>query len=124
MNALLIQLVMSVPAAVILIILLLLVAGLIGYLTAWYYAKSVYTPVIKKLEDEKVQLNREIDRLRDEISKLKIEMEKSNKKISNPQFMEKAPKDIIGKETEKFKQSSHSLKILYDQLEKMQEIKK
>ncbi len=60
MNALLVQQIISVPVAVILIIVLLLVAGLIGYLTAWYYAKSVYTPVIKKLEDEKVQLNREI----------------------------------------------------------------
>ena len=66
----------------------------------------------------------EIKRLRDEISKLKIEMEKSNKKISNPQFMEKAPKDIIDKESEKFEQASNALKILYDQLEKMQEIKK
>ena len=50
MNTLLILQVMSVAAAVILIIVLLLVAGLIGYLTAWYYARSVYTPVIKKLE--------------------------------------------------------------------------
>lgn len=71
-----------------------------------------------------IDIELEIKRLRDEISKLKIEVEKSNKKISNPQFMEKAPKDIIGKESEKFEQSNHALKILYDQLEKMQEIKK
>ncbi|MCL5072223.1 MAG: valine--tRNA ligase [Actinobacteria bacterium] len=71
-----------------------------------------------------IDIELEIKRLRDEISRLKIEMEKSNKKISNPQFMEKAPKDIIGKESEKFKRSNHDLKILYDQLEKMQEIKK
>ena len=48
MNSLVILQVMSVAAATILIIALLLVAGLIGYLTAWYYAKSVYTPIIKK----------------------------------------------------------------------------
>ncbi len=71
-----------------------------------------------------IDIELEIKRLRDEISRLKIEIEKSNKKISNPQFMEKAPKDIIGKETEKFKQSSRTLKILFDQLEKMQELKK
>jgi valyl-tRNA synthetase len=71
-----------------------------------------------------IDIELEIKRLRDEISKLKIEMEKSNKKISNPQFMEKAPKDIIWKESEKFEQSSHTIRILYDQLEKMQEIKK
>jgi valyl-tRNA synthetase len=71
-----------------------------------------------------IDIELEIRRLRDEIFKLKIEVEKSNKKISNPQFMEKAPKDIIGKESEKFKQSSHALKILYDQLENIQEIKK
>lgn len=63
--------VMSKTAAIILIIALLLVAGVIGYLTAWFYAKSVYTPIIKGLEDDKVQLNREISGLKDEIVKLK-----------------------------------------------------
>jgi len=74
---------MSVPAAVVLIIALLLVAGLIGYFTAWYYAKSVYTPVIKKLEEEKVQLNREIEGLKENVAKLKSKIEDLNKKVDD-----------------------------------------
>jgi chromosome segregation ATPase len=83
MNSLLILQVMSVAASAILIIALLIVAGLIGYLTAWYYAKSVYTPIIKKLEEEKVQLNREIVGLKDNIVKLKGKIEELNKKVDD-----------------------------------------
>ena len=83
MNALLIQQVMSVPVAVILIIALLLVAGLVGYLTAWYYARSIYTPVIKKLEEEKVQLNREITGLKDNITRLKAKIADLDKKVDD-----------------------------------------
>jgi len=83
MNPLAILQVMSVTTAVLLIIVLLLVAGLIGYLTAWYYAKSVYTPVIKKLEDEKVQLNRQITGLKDEIARLKGKIADLEKKVDD-----------------------------------------
>jgi peptidoglycan hydrolase CwlO-like protein len=85
---------MSLTAAVLLTIALLLVAGLIGYLTAWYYAKSVYTPIIKKLEDEKVQLNREIAGLKDDITKLNGKIADLNKKI------EDLDKDVSEKERE------------------------
>ena len=94
MNSVLILQVMSVAASAILIIVLLLVAGLIGYLTAWYYAKSVYTPVIKKLEDEKIQLNREITGLKDDIVKLKSKVEDLNKKVDD------LDKDVSEKERE------------------------
>jgi peptidoglycan hydrolase CwlO-like protein len=94
MNSLVILQVMSVAAATILIIALLLVAGLIGYLTAWYYAKSVYTPIIKKLEDEKVQLNREISGLKDDIVKLRNKIEDLNKKVDD------LDKDVSEKERE------------------------
>jgi len=70
------------------------VAGLIGYLTAWYYAKSVYTPIIKKLEDEKVQLNRDIAGLKDNIVKLKSKIEDLNKKV------DELDKDVSEKERE------------------------
>ena len=85
---------MSLTAAVLLTIALLLVAGLIGYLTAWYYAKSVYTPIINKLEDEKVQLNREIAGLKDDITKLNGKIADLNKKI------EDLDKDVSEKERE------------------------
>ena len=83
MNSLIILQVMSVAASVLLIIFLLLVAGLIGYLTAWYYAKSVYTPVIKKLEDEKLQLNREISKLKEDIVRLKGKIGDLEKKVDD-----------------------------------------
>ena len=83
MNSLAILQVMSVTAAVLLIIVLLLIAGLIGYLTAWYYAKSVYTPVIKKLEDEKAQLNRQITGLKDDIVRLKGKIADLEKKVDD-----------------------------------------
>lgn len=85
---------MSVTSAVILIIALLLVAGLIGYLTAWYYARSIYTPIIKKLEDEKSQLNSEIARLKDDISSLKGKIEDLNKKV------DELDRDVSEKERE------------------------
>jgi len=74
---------MSVPVAVVLIIVLLLVAGLVGYLTAWYYGRSIYTPVIKKLEDEKVQLNREITGLKDNITRLKAKIADLEKRVDD-----------------------------------------
>jgi cell division protein FtsB len=70
MNAQSIFLVQSVTAAVIEIILLLLGAALIGFLTAWYYQKSVYTPVIKKLESEKDDLIRQVAILKNEKDEL------------------------------------------------------
>ena len=94
MGSLIILQVMSVTAAVILIIALLVVAGLIGYLTAWFYAKSVYTPIIKKLEDEKVQLNREISGLKDDIDKLESKIKGLNGKINDLE------KEISDKEKE------------------------
>ena len=70
MNPLSILLAQLVAGPVIEIILLLLIAGVIGYLTAWYYAKSVYTPIIRGLEEDKKELNRQISGLTDDIRKL------------------------------------------------------
>lgn len=94
MGSIIILQIMSVTAAVILIVGLLIVAGLIGYLTAWFYAKSVYTPIIKRLEEEKIQLNREISGLKDDISKLETKVSNLNKKIDTLE------KEIAEKEKE------------------------
>jgi hypothetical protein len=83
MNPLSIFLAQSVAGPVIEIVLLLLVAGLIGYLTAWYYAKSVYTPIIKGLEGDKKELNRQISGLLDDIKKLNGVVDNLNAKIAN-----------------------------------------
>jgi peptidoglycan hydrolase CwlO-like protein len=52
------------------IALLLLGAALIGFLIAWFYQKSVFTPIVKRLESEKEELNRKIDGLNRDISTL------------------------------------------------------
>ena len=82
MNFQFILLTQSVTAAVIEIILLLLGACLIGFLTAWYYQKSYFTPIIKKLEEEKEELNRRIDGLNKDIAGLKNDIAGLNTKIA------------------------------------------
>jgi chromosome segregation ATPase len=70
MNAQYILMTQSVTGAVVEIILLLIGAAIIGFLTAWYYQKHHYTPIIKQLEDEKADLIRQANGLRDDIKKL------------------------------------------------------
>ncbi len=94
MNPQIISIVLSTAGPVIFIILLLLVSGAIGYLTAWFYAKSVYNPVIKRLEDEKVQLNKQITGLKDDVSKLNKSVDGLNDKVK------KLEADLKGKEAE------------------------
>ena len=82
MNAQFIFLAQSVASAVIEIILLLLGAAAIGFITAWFYQKSVYTPVINRLEEEKEALNLKIDGLNRDITTLKNDISGLEKVIS------------------------------------------
>ncbi|MGA2405812.1 MAG: hypothetical protein ABSF81_03560 [Bacteroidales bacterium] len=81
MIQLLIQLTQTVTGAVITIVALLLVAVIIGYFTAWIYAKSVYTPVIKGLEADKNELNKQVAGLKEDVSSLNRKVDKLNDKI-------------------------------------------
>jgi peptidoglycan hydrolase CwlO-like protein len=81
MTPLFIQLAQSVTGAVITIVALLLVAVLIGYLTAWYYAKSVYTPIIKGLEAEKADLQKQVADLKENVNRLNKKVDELNDKI-------------------------------------------
>ena len=86
MNTSLILLLQSATSAMVEIALLILVAGLICFLTAWFYQKSVFTPIIKKLEAEKEDLNRKIVGLNNDISGLKgkiTELEKNTRDLEN-----------------------------------------
>jgi peptidoglycan hydrolase CwlO-like protein len=83
MNPQFIILAQSVTTAVIEIILLLLGACLIGFLTAWFYQKSYFTPIIKKLEAEKEELNRKIEGLNKDIAGLKNDISGLNSKIAD-----------------------------------------
>jgi len=71
----------SVTGAVITIVALLLVAAIIGYFTAWFYAKSVYTPIIKGLEEEKAELQKQVSQLKEEVKKLKDTVKELNEKV-------------------------------------------
>jgi peptidoglycan hydrolase CwlO-like protein len=84
----------SVTTAVIEIILLLLGACLIGFLTAWYYQKSHFTPIIEKLEAEKEELNRKIEGLNKDIAGLRNDIAGLNTKIAGLE------KTIAGKDKE------------------------
>jgi peptidoglycan hydrolase CwlO-like protein len=94
MKLLFILLAESVTGAVITIVALLLVAAIIGYFTAWLYAKSVYTPVIKGLEAEKEELNKQVAGLKDDIIKINAKVDKLNEKIS------KLEEEIVEKDKE------------------------
>jgi peptidoglycan hydrolase CwlO-like protein len=84
----------SVTGAVFTIVALLLVAAIIGYFSAWLYAKSVYTPVIKKLEEEKAALIREVAALKEENGKLNGKVDKLNDKVA------KLEEEVASKEKE------------------------
>lgn len=97
-----IQLAQTVTGAVATIVGLLLVAAIIGYFSAWFYAKSVYTPIIKRLEADKVELNKQIAGLKDDITKLNGTIDKQNGKIADLE-KEIAAKDKEIKELSKSK---------------------
>jgi uncharacterized protein len=82
MNQLFLQLVQSVTGNVITIVALELVAAAIGFVVAWFYARSVYTPVIKGLEDDKTNLNNQVAKLRDEFGSLNEKENKLSEKIA------------------------------------------
>ena len=82
MNPLSILLIQSAIGSVFVIVLLLLVAAVIGFFTAWLYSKSIYTPVVKSLEDENVELNKQILGLKNDVINLNSKIDKLNDKVS------------------------------------------
>jgi peptidoglycan hydrolase CwlO-like protein len=82
MTQLFILLAQNVTGAVIFIIGLLIVAAVIGYLTAWFYAKSVYTPIIKGIEKDKADLTDRVESLSKQVESLKSEIINLNTTIS------------------------------------------
>jgi uncharacterized protein YegP (UPF0339 family) len=76
MTQLILQLAQSVTGNVITIVALDLAAAIIGFIVAWYYARSVYTPVIKGLERDKANLN-------NQVVSLKGELENLNEKVNS-----------------------------------------
>jgi predicted flap endonuclease-1-like 5' DNA nuclease len=70
MNTLLILVTQSKGGAILEILALLLVAAIIGYITAWLYYRSVYARRMKVIESDKDELSHQIDHLNTEKSNL------------------------------------------------------
>ncbi len=70
MNTLTILLAQTKSGATIEIILMLLGAAIIAYLTSWLYYKSIYEKRIKVIESEKHELNNRIVNLDSEVFNL------------------------------------------------------
>jgi uncharacterized protein len=81
MTQLFVQLAQTVTGNVITIVTLNLVAAIIGFMIAWFYARSVFTPVIKGLEADKMDLNNQVARLKNDFNKLTEKVNKLSEKI-------------------------------------------
>ena len=69
----------TLPGTVLEIIVLLLVAGTIGYFTSYFYYRSIYRKKIHKLDNDLKDLQIKNDGLLDQIIKLKKELEEKEK---------------------------------------------
>jgi valyl-tRNA synthetase len=78
---------------------------------------QVFLPVVGLIEVEK-----EVERIRREISKVVKEVEQADRKLSNPDFLERAPEDVVVKEKEKFEELSLKKRKMEEVLEKLSEI--
>ena len=75
---------------------------------------SVYIPL-----GDLIDLDREINRLEKEISKLKGEVERSNKKLNNDKFISNAPDNVVNSEKEKQKQWQNKLNLTIQRLNEL-----
>ena len=69
----------TLAGTVIEIIVLLLVAGMIGYFTSFFYYRGIYRKKIDKLESDLKDLQLKNDGLLDQVIKLKKELEEKEK---------------------------------------------
>jgi len=81
MNTLLILLAQTKSEAAIEILFLLLVAAVIGYVTAWLYNKSIYQRKIKAIESDRHELNNHIVNLDADIFNLKNSLKEKDNEI-------------------------------------------
>ena len=81
MNTLIVILQQTNAGAILEILLLLFIAGLIGYLTAYFYYKSIYTKKLNFLKGEISELKKHIETLFIEKSKLEETIKEKNAEI-------------------------------------------
>ena len=61
----------------------------------------------------------ERDRLNKELGKVSAELEKVEKKLGNPQFLEKAPAEVVGKNRDIMRQLISQKEKLIENLERL-----
>jgi valyl-tRNA synthetase len=78
---------------------------------------QVFLPVEGLIDVEK-----EVERIKREISKVARDIEVSQKKLSNPNFLSRAPEEVVEKEKEKLEELSLKKQKMEEVLEKLSEI--
>ena len=73
---------------------------------------------------ESINVELEIKRIKEEIKKISLELEKSQTKILNPQFISKAPREIIEKEKNKAAGYGDTIASLEKELDAVKKLKK
>jgi valyl-tRNA synthetase len=69
-----------------------------------------------------IDVEKETERIKREISKVSKDVELSQKKLSNPDFLERAPEEVVEKEREKFEELSLKKQKMEELLGKLSEI--
>lgn len=99
------------------IIALLLVAGIIGYVTAWLYYRSIYRKNLKAIESDKHELNNRIVNLDEERFNLKQKLSETEDELKQLileiKAMEAIHPEVVGDTENKTKQNKSSVHFLY-----------
>jgi valyl-tRNA synthetase len=69
-----------------------------------------------------INVEKEIGRIMREIEKVKRDIGTSTNKLSNSNFLDRAPEEVVEKEREKFEELSLKIKKMKDVLQKLSEI--
>jgi valyl-tRNA synthetase len=70
-----------------------------------------------------IDVEREVERINKEITKVVKDIESSKKKLSNPDFLSRAPEEVVEKEKEKFEELSLRKQKMEEVLERLGEIR-
>ena len=65
----------------------------------------------------------ELPRLQKELEKIKKEIEFINKKLANQDFINKAPKDVVEKEKEKYRELTEKLNKIEEGIKKLEALR-
>ena len=90
-----------------------------GYISTQWKDTHIYIYIL-----DVVDIDLEIKRLEDEMKKVSLLHEKSKKKMANPQFLNKAPQEVVAKEKRKLDEFTGKQKLLSGQLDRIKNIKR